>query len=381
MSHTLTVLPARRYDRAMYVGVHQAAQRLGVSTVTIRRWTQTGLLPCTRTAGGHRRIAVEDVEDLARYAGDSSRLAARRARERELNTIVETAIAVTSKLDLNDVLVEIARQMTRLVDCHSCSVCEYDRGARRVKVLAEYDRTGRPVSDESTYELREYPLTRKVLHEQITAVVNVDDPRADPAEVAALRREDDKSLLMLPLVYRGDTIGLLEVTDYDRTRKYSRQELRLCRALAGQAAVALHNARAFAGTRRSDSDLARLRSSLEAATERARGIGAAADLHEYLGSVAELACTALSAITCVATAGGRAAGAEAPAARPPVRTDPERRGESAHVLTATAGEHDGGLSLTVTLPHPAATGQAELLDFVAAMAASAQLMPRALPPS
>ncbi len=75
--------------------------------------------------------------------------------------------------------------------------------------------------------------------------VNADDRGADAAEVALMRRYGEKSVLMLPLVFRGDTIGLLEACDRERSRRYSSQELRLCRALAGQAAVALHNARLF----------------------------------------------------------------------------------------------------------------------------------------
>ena len=54
-----------------FLNVQRAARRLGVSPVTIRRWTATGFLPCTRTAGGHRRIAVDDIEELARAIGGS----------------------------------------------------------------------------------------------------------------------------------------------------------------------------------------------------------------------------------------------------------------------------------------------------------------------
>ena len=281
----------------MYLGVKQAAHRLGVSTMTIRRWTQTGFLPCQRTAGGHRRIAEEDADDLLRHIGGSSHLIARRARERELETLVETSIAVTSQLDLPDLLVEIARHMTALIGCDSCAIGEYDRLKRRVVVLAEYDRTGRPVADMAAYKLRDFPLTRRVLDEQITAVVNVDDPHADAAEAAELRRTGDNSLLMVPLVFRGETIGLLEIIDYERPRKYTPRELRLCRAVAGQAAVALHNARVFAEARRAEADLALLRESL-AQTSTVRSIAeTAGDDAATMRSVAQLASGALESIS------------------------------------------------------------------------------------
>jgi len=43
-----------------------AAARLGVDRTTIYRWARVGILHPARTAGGHRRYAVEEIEALAR---------------------------------------------------------------------------------------------------------------------------------------------------------------------------------------------------------------------------------------------------------------------------------------------------------------------------
>ena len=96
----------------MYLSVQLAARRLGVSPHTIRRWTASGFLPCTRTAGGHRRMKQEDIDELTPLIGGSNHLAARLARERELETLVETAIVVSSRLEVPELLREIAKQMT-----------------------------------------------------------------------------------------------------------------------------------------------------------------------------------------------------------------------------------------------------------------------------
>lgn len=47
----------------------QAAQALGISTTTARRWADDGRLPTTRTAGGHRRFAVSEVRRLLAERG------------------------------------------------------------------------------------------------------------------------------------------------------------------------------------------------------------------------------------------------------------------------------------------------------------------------
>lgn len=353
-----------------YLSVQLAARRLGVSPVTIRRWTATGFLPCTRTAGGHRRIAVDDIDELARTIGGSSHLAAKRARERELDNLVETSIAVASQTDLPSLLAEIARRMTRLLDCDFCAVSEYDAARQIVRTLAEYDATGKRLPDPNVYHVREFPQTRQVLDEQVPAVVNVDDPRADAAEVAALRRESDRSLLILPLVFRGASIGLIEVIDARRARRYSRQELRLGEAVAGQAAVALRNARLLAESGRGEDDLARLREALAALAPALAEATASASAGAFLERLAHAVCDALRAASCVAAGGGRAAGATAatPAARPDQAWAPAARGDEGHILVA--GD-PGGVTLTVALHTPAVEGVAELLELVAAVAAPA----------
>jgi excisionase family DNA binding protein len=45
---------------------NQVAKSLGVSEASIKRWCDKGILPFTKTAGGHRRIPVYAVLDFAR---------------------------------------------------------------------------------------------------------------------------------------------------------------------------------------------------------------------------------------------------------------------------------------------------------------------------
>jgi molybdopterin-binding protein len=46
-------------------GMGEAAQLLGVSTDTVRRWADAGRLPTVRTAGGHRRVDGTTLADFA----------------------------------------------------------------------------------------------------------------------------------------------------------------------------------------------------------------------------------------------------------------------------------------------------------------------------
>ncbi|MGD8483730.1 MAG: response regulator [Thioalkalispiraceae bacterium] len=50
---------------------NEAAAVLNVSPVTVRQWAQKGMLEATRTAGGHRRFAVQEIERFAAQHGIS----------------------------------------------------------------------------------------------------------------------------------------------------------------------------------------------------------------------------------------------------------------------------------------------------------------------
>ena len=353
----------------MYLSVQHAARRLGVSPHTIRRWTASGFLPCTRTAGGHRRIKQEDIDELAHLIGDSNHLAARLARERELETLVKTAILVSSQLDVTDLLREVAKQMTGLLDAHFCVISEFDPSSRTVSVLADYDNVGNRQPDNMVYTLAQFPVARKVIEEQLCVTVNVSDPHADPAEVSIMRRDGDKCLLVVPMVHQGQSVGLLEVLDHQRERRFSRQELRLANAVAGQAAVALHNAKVFSRLKRSDQDVVALRHAVETISDGQGMLHRQMTPGRLLQEAAELAARALEGISCVASYEGESAGASGvPAASGGERST---QSNSAHVIVSSAPSGGKPLTLTLTLGRPAREGQAELLGLIAAMAADA----------
>ena len=368
-----------------YLNVQRAALRLGVAPHTVRRWTASGLLPCTRTAGGHRRIREEDADALAQQIGGSTHLEARRAREREVETLLETSLALVGQLDLPDLLKEIAERLTRLMDCHFCAISTYDVTAQSMLMLADFDDTGRRLPDVEAYPLSKFPLTRRVLEEQVPAVVNVGDPAADPHELRELVGGGDKSLLMVPLVFRGESIGLVELMDHGRERRYSRQELRICTAVAGQAAVALHNAQLFARAGAATREIDRICEQLDDVGDALAGLGEAQDVGALLDAAARAACELLGASSCVVSARGLSAGY---AVGPP---DPEDDGDTgsggsgreagaawrlgavpgAELLTVhSAGGEDVGM--TVSLPRASRRGEDHVLRLLAA-ATAAQL--------
>ncbi|MCS7324947.1 MAG: helix-turn-helix domain-containing protein [Anaerolineae bacterium] len=53
------------YEGERWLSLREAAARLGVHPVTLRRWADSGQIACMLTAGGHRRFAESELERFA----------------------------------------------------------------------------------------------------------------------------------------------------------------------------------------------------------------------------------------------------------------------------------------------------------------------------
>jgi diguanylate cyclase (GGDEF)-like protein len=87
-----------------------------------------------------------------------------------------------------------------------------------------------------------------VLERQEVAIIDADDPAADAGEVALMREAGNRGLVMLPLVAKDQSIGLVELFSKTPVR-WTDQRLQLARTMANEAAMALENARLYEDAR------------------------------------------------------------------------------------------------------------------------------------
>ena len=81
----------------------------------------------------------------------------------------------------------------------------------------------------------------RVLERGVTVIIDADDPAADPAEVALLRR-DGIRMLVVPLVAKARRSGWSRLLSRSFVR-WDAQQLEVARTVANEAAMALENAR------------------------------------------------------------------------------------------------------------------------------------------
>jgi diguanylate cyclase (GGDEF)-like protein len=102
---------------------------------------------------------------------------------------------------------------------------------------------------EPYYDVSGFPETLRALERQETVIVDTAGPDADPAEVKLLVREGNRMLAMIPLIAKGQSIGLVELFSVAPVH-WDEERLELARTMANEAAMALENARLYEEARK-----------------------------------------------------------------------------------------------------------------------------------
>nr|HID14875.1 GAF domain-containing protein [Anaerolineae bacterium] len=174
-------------------------------------------------------------------------------RADELTRLHKAAVAVSSSLELSEVLGTLAKQVGCALDTSSAYICNLDEETGQSTVLAEWinpEATNHESDLGATYDLHRYPTTLRALQEKRPLVARATDPDLDPADRQSAERYGWKSYLIVPLVIRDRVIGYVELWETRREREFTEAEVRLCQTLAADAAAAIEHARLYEEARR-----------------------------------------------------------------------------------------------------------------------------------
>ena len=94
--------------------------------------------------------------------------------------------------------------------------------------------------EEEFFSVEAYPMTRRAVERQEAAQVMVGDPRADRHEVELMLSLGYRSLLMVPVVHRGESLGIVEAM-CNEERPWTRTEINRARIIANQLAPVIQS--------------------------------------------------------------------------------------------------------------------------------------------
>jgi signal transduction histidine kinase len=139
-------------------------------------------------------------------------------------------------------LQDAARTMLSNADADWCTIYLWDAAACQLSYALAYGSSITIEPPGPRIDVQNMENLRIVLREQRIAVLRPNSSTLSDAERALFHGTGDSTMLLLPLVIKGETIGLIQLFDLNPDREFSTRELGLARALASQAAVAMENA-------------------------------------------------------------------------------------------------------------------------------------------
>jgi diguanylate cyclase (GGDEF)-like protein len=167
-----------------------------------------------------------------------------------LQALLELSRALSSSLDLDQVLSELLSRISRLTGATGAAVSKWDRDRNMLVTLMHHSHRENSLVEPGAEEVQlvGFPAFGEVLRDQQPRQIRRSNPRDPAAERARLRELGFGAVLVLPLVARGNTIGLMEIADVN-DRSFTPQDVEFCQAVCDVVATSIYNAMLFEQTR------------------------------------------------------------------------------------------------------------------------------------
>ncbi|MFH2103031.1 MAG: GAF domain-containing protein [Chloroflexota bacterium] len=169
-------------------------------------------------------------------------------RAARLAAINRVSAATSLILDLNEILNTITLQMAELFAVEHSGILMFDEKKEWGSVVAEYPRQGIAAKQ---FKVKGYLAAERIIADQKPLMI--EDTLKDPlmAKVRdTMRGLGIKSMLIVPLVVKGETIGSIGLDVIKERRVFSQEEIELAQTIANQVCVAIENARLYEAEQR-----------------------------------------------------------------------------------------------------------------------------------
>jgi GAF domain-containing protein len=200
-------------------------------------------------------LLIESVSQQVGQALESARLFEEsQQRVQEISMLFDVSQALSSApLEAEEIADLVAHRFVEVMGIPEASLSILDPRQGQLTVVADAyadpeEEAQRRLDRREIFGLAEYPATAKVMRNLQPLVVQISDEGADSAEITYMKAHGVATLAIIPLVVKGQALGVVELEAWNTERQFTTEELNLAMTLASQAAVALENVRLLKST-------------------------------------------------------------------------------------------------------------------------------------
>ncbi|MDX1702244.1 MAG: SpoIIE family protein phosphatase, partial [Melioribacteraceae bacterium] len=166
-------------------------------------------------------------------------------RVNELSSINYVAEKVSHSLNLQDILNSACEELTKVFPVRSAGISMLDEEKKNLEIMAFHsiNESDKNIKDNILKIDDNEDLSNMLAQKHIVLVDNAqEDPRTKPIHEIA-KKNGTKSFIIVPLINRGDLIGIIGMPAIEPNYKFSSNEIELAETIGSQIATAIENAR------------------------------------------------------------------------------------------------------------------------------------------
>ncbi len=161
----------------------------------------------------------------------------------ELSILNEMGRALTTKLDLESILMDTHRYITRLLDINDMYIALYDEAADEVDI--KIFGSGEDIAPEALRRRMGNGITELVLRTRQPLLIKDNIEQAAQEYGFDLIGRSASSWLGVPMTVGDKVLGIVAVQDFDQAYAFNEHQQDLLLALSSQVAIAIENVRLF----------------------------------------------------------------------------------------------------------------------------------------
>ncbi len=163
---------------------------------------------------------------------------------RTLLTLQSAIVAVSASLDHQHVIDTLLWEMVHLIQAENCIAFTWNQESNNISFRDTYKELAQ-IQPDLAYSLHSLPLFRRAIIDRIPVQLIAEELQPTLREHELLHTSGMQTLLLLPMVYHEQVLGLIGLVETRKKRVFSDWEVSLAQMLASQAASSIVNAQLY----------------------------------------------------------------------------------------------------------------------------------------